>query len=51
MQEINAWANELPRILYWVKDTLRPKRPEDLTATCSTTTRQAADRGRRLPKR
>jgi internalin A len=30
MQEINAWANELPRILYWVKDTLRPKRVEDL---------------------
>jgi hypothetical protein len=30
MQEINAWANELPRILYWVKDTLRPKRVEEL---------------------
>jgi internalin A len=30
MQEIQSWANELPRILYWVKDTLRPKRVEDL---------------------
>jgi internalin A len=31
MQEIRSWANELPRILYWVKDTLRPKRVEDLS--------------------
>jgi len=30
MQEIQSWANELPRILYWVKDTLRPKRVDDL---------------------
>ncbi len=30
MLDINASANELPRILYWVKDTLRPKRVEDL---------------------
>ena len=31
MQEIRSWANELPRILYWVKDTLRPKQVEDLS--------------------
>jgi internalin A len=31
MQEIRSWANELPRILYWVKDTLRPKRVDDLS--------------------